>query len=134
LTSVREDTGGIVLDPAQTSIYQVRTGSEYMKLYLRKSPITVTITRSFKKIDETLSYIGGLFSFLLIFLFFVNKYNEYAFDIELTRHSYYCEKNEPFDGNFFNFLRFFPFVVYRILDMFNFNPDWPAYAKMNEFL
>jgi hypothetical protein len=105
-----------------------------MKLNLRKSPITVSISRSFKKIDETLSYIGGLFSFLLIFLLFVIKYNEYSFDLELTKQCYYCDKNEPFDSNFFNFLRFIPFVIYRFLEKFNFKPDWPDYAKMNDFM
>jgi hypothetical protein len=123
-----------VLDPAQSQTYQVRNWHEYMKVYLRKSPITLSISRSFKKVDETLSYIGGLFSFLLLFLFFVKIYNEYSFEIELTRHSYYCSENEPFDGNFFNFLRFFPYMIYKICHKISIKPDWPMYAKLHTFL
>ena len=70
--------GGIVLDTAQVVNYQVR-GTEFMKLNIRKSPISLTFSRSFRKVDDTLSYIGGLFSTILVFLGFVSLYNELSY-------------------------------------------------------
>lgn len=46
-----------------------------MKFYLRKSPISLSIARSFRKVDDTLSYIGGLLGTILLFLSFANMYN-----------------------------------------------------------
>lgn len=71
---VHVDEGGIVLDSAQVMNYQIR-GTDYMKLFLRKSPINLSITRSFRKIDDTFSYIGGLFSTILVFFGLISLYN-----------------------------------------------------------
>jgi hypothetical protein len=61
---------------AQTFNYQVAvTGTELVKLYLRKSSIDISIERSFQRIDDTLSYIGGLFSAILAALLIVGMYN-----------------------------------------------------------
>jgi hypothetical protein len=54
--------------------YKIRS-TDYMKLFLRKSPISMDISRSFRKVDDTLSYIGGLFSTILAFLGLVSMYN-----------------------------------------------------------
>lgn len=68
-----EDTGGIVYEPTQRYVYTPTT--EYIRLYLRKSSLSLSITRSFKKYDDTLSYIGGLFSSFMVCLFAMTKYN-----------------------------------------------------------
>jgi hypothetical protein len=52
-----------------------------MKFYIRKSPFALSISRSFKKIDDTLSYIGGLFSSILTLLGLVAMYNELKYEI-----------------------------------------------------
>jgi len=66
-------TGGLVYEETQTFIFQPST--EYVQLYLRKSSLSVYIERNFLKIDETLSYIGGLFSTFITLLFFMSKFN-----------------------------------------------------------
>jgi hypothetical protein len=48
-----------------------------------KSPISKSIGRSFQKIDEILSYIGGLFGTIAICLFLINIYNSYSFEITM---------------------------------------------------
>lgn len=67
------DVGGIVFESAQTFVIQPTT--EYVQLYLRKSSLSMHVQRSFKKVDETLSYIGGLFSTIIISLFFMEKFS-----------------------------------------------------------
>jgi hypothetical protein len=69
-----KESGAVILDPAEAMYYKVR-GTEYLKFYIRKSPIGVEITRSYRKIDDVISYVGGLFSFLLIAFGFVSLYN-----------------------------------------------------------
>jgi hypothetical protein len=49
-------------------------GKIFASFVLRRSSTTFIGTRSFKKIDETLSYIGGLFGFVVIFLLFMKQY------------------------------------------------------------
>lgn len=69
----KTDVGGIVFESAQTFVIQPTT--EYIQLYLRKSSLSMYVQRSFKKVDETLSYIGGLFSTIIITLFFMDKFS-----------------------------------------------------------
>lgn len=69
----KKDMGGIVFESAQTFVIQPTT--EYIQLYLRKSSLSMSVQRSFRKVDETLSYIGGLFSTIIICLFFMEKFS-----------------------------------------------------------
>lgn len=71
---IKTDVGGIVKSAAQMVPYKVRS-SEYVKFFVRKSPLSISIERSFRRVDDTFSYIGGLFSTILVFLGFMNMYN-----------------------------------------------------------
>jgi hypothetical protein len=42
--------------------------TEYSTIFVRKSPRSRTINRSYQKYDDFLSYIGGLFGLITIFL------------------------------------------------------------------
>ena len=59
-------------------------GEEYIQLYLRKSSLSLYVDRSFKKYDDTISYLGGLFSSLMIGLFLLFKYNEIAYELDIA--------------------------------------------------
>jgi hypothetical protein len=54
--------------------YEVRQ-DEYLKFYLRKSPISLIVERSFRSIDDTFAYIGGLFASIMSMLGIVGLYN-----------------------------------------------------------
>ncbi len=73
MEDIKEDVGGVVTSIAQMFNYQVRSTS-YMKFYLRKSSVDLLVTRDFRRVDDTLSYIGGLFSTILVALSFLNVY------------------------------------------------------------
>lgn len=113
--------------------YQVR-GTEYVKLYLRKSPIFISIFRSFKKIDDTLSYIGGLFSTIFVLFLIFNQYNEIAFELELIRSTYYFDKNDPYDANQFNFFFFLGYLVFCFFDMIGIKLNWPRYQRFDRLI
>lgn len=65
-SDISEDNGGLVYEPTQSFTFIPTT--QYLQLYLRKSSISLYVVRSFKKYDETLSYIGGLFSTIMTLL------------------------------------------------------------------
>lgn len=75
---IRNDQGGIVPELAQIHNYNVRN-DEYMKFYLRKSSQDILVERSFRKADDTLSYIGGLFSSLLAMLIIMTFWTEFSY-------------------------------------------------------
>jgi hypothetical protein len=64
----------------------------YSTMSFFKSPISKKIERSYQKLDEILSYIGGLFGTIAICLFLVNIYNSYSFEIAMG--SYLFKPND----------------------------------------
>lgn len=66
----------------------------YAVFYFYKSATSNVITRSFEKLDNTLSYIGGLFSTILIFFFVVGSYNTYKFEVSLAGYLYRGERDQ----------------------------------------
>jgi hypothetical protein len=66
---------------------------DYIKFYIRKSSESISIKRAFKKIDITLSYIGGLFSSIISVLIIMVKYNEASYEIEIAKNLYHINKN-----------------------------------------
>ncbi|CAD8049224.1 unnamed protein product [Paramecium primaurelia] len=71
------------------------TDKQYIALYFRRSPYTKYITRSFQKVDDLLSYLGGFVNIVVVFLgFFVAFYNKQQYLIELA--------NKVYDFNFEN--------------------------------
>lgn len=130
---MKYDEGGIVLDSSQVMNYQVR-GTDYMKLFLRKSPISLSIQRSFRKVDDTLSYIGGLFSTILVFFGLINLYNELSYEISITKSIYYYDKNDPFDGDHFNLITYSGYLIFCFFDKFGIELPWPRFQRLHKFL
>ena len=77
-----DDSGVRVVNQANSQTFSVTSNSQYAKIYLRKSSERFDITRSFAKIDQTLAYIGGMLSFLLLILTFMNFYTKFCFEVE----------------------------------------------------
>jgi hypothetical protein len=80
LTNIVQDTGGILYEPTQNFISPVNSGNPYyIQLFIRKSSLSLSITRVFYKFSDCLSYIGGLFSSIMTLLAFMSLYNESAY-------------------------------------------------------
>ncbi|EAS00810.2 transmembrane protein, putative (macronuclear) [Tetrahymena thermophila SB210] len=72
----------------ETSDY-ITGSSTFVTLYLRRSPYTITINRSFTKIAELMIQIGGLIKCVFLVLgFFLAKYNRFNFRLELANKLY----------------------------------------------
>jgi hypothetical protein len=57
-----------------------------------KSSTSNNISRSYEKLDNVFSYIGGLFGTVLILFFMVSSYNTYKFEVNLAGYLYRAER------------------------------------------
>ena len=64
----------------------------YANLYFYRAPESYIYSRTYQKIIDTFSYIGGLLGAILILVFIVNFYNEYAYEIIFAASIY---KHDP---------------------------------------
>lgn len=72
--------GYFVSETTITSLVNHNSHPSYIDIYLFASPINKVIDRKYGKIDETLSYVGGLFGIVLSFLaFFLMSFNQYKY-------------------------------------------------------
>jgi hypothetical protein len=62
--------------PAQANNHGVKT---FAQIYFRKSASKKVFDRGSQKLDETLSYIGGLFGIMVIVFTFITQYNKFAY-------------------------------------------------------
>lgn len=58
--------------------------NNYITLKFTKSNRKTTYTRSFNKIDNYFSYIGGLVGTILLIFFLIQKYSETAYLIDIS--------------------------------------------------
>ncbi len=115
--------GGIATGPAQTINYKVRQ-KDYLKFYIRKSSLSLQVQRSFRKVDDTLSYIGGLFSAIVTVLFIMKKYNEISYEMEIAKNLYHYDRNVPLKSDDFNFLIFLGYLIYAFFETICIKLPW----------
>ena len=60
------------------------SGDIYVAINFQKSPDMATYTRTFQKIDDFLSYVGGLVGIIFGFIFILNSYSELCFELSLA--------------------------------------------------
>jgi hypothetical protein len=77
---ILEETGSIVQRTAIKNRFEIPPyGTNYCTFFFYKSANSLQIIRSYQKLDEILSYIGGLFGTIAICLFMIRIYNGYSF-------------------------------------------------------
>ena len=70
LLEQRVESGAIIIGLGQT-IARSLSNDIYAAIVLRRASTTTVVHRGFSKIDDTLSYIGGLFGFVMVLLLLV---------------------------------------------------------------
>lgn len=86
-------------------------------------------TRSFNKVDDFFSYVGGLISVLIVVFFFVECYSAANYMIEMARKTFQMEASKPVPSSF----NFFYFVAARIKDYLAYLPRKFQWKKVDEF-
>lgn len=84
--SVKTVKGALAgISPSIFSTFTPYSKGEYFRFYIRKSPTVQVMTQRFYKIDELLSYIGGLFGLIIMVIQVPMKYyNVCCFELSLA--------------------------------------------------
>lgn len=91
-------TGGKSPVPAQMTTYTITSSGEYMRFYIRKSPVSEIYTRGFFKFDDLLSYIGGLFGLIaMVIQLPLTYYNICCFELSLATELFTYRKKKDKD-------------------------------------
>ena len=95
--------------------YTVMSSNRYAKIYVRKSDSNIKITRSFQKLHETLSFIGGLYSTAILFMFVIAIYDKYSYELEFGDRIFKRDNNTSYGSESFNLLTFFGYKIFCFL-------------------
>lgn len=117
----------MVSDGALKSVMPNLDGT-YARFSFYKSPYSSVYSRSFQKLDEVFSYIGGLFGIILIAFFLVSSYNSCKYEINLAGYLYHSDNKIE---KKYNFLYYLCQVVYEIIGIFRITPNWEIVKKYN---
>lgn len=69
-------------------------GQTLAQFFIRRQNNTVKVDRKYSKLDDTLSYIGGLFGFIMSALLFMQKYTQSCFQIDAGANLYQHDQND----------------------------------------
>ena len=109
-------TGHTVTNKIDIHSYQKPDSQEeYLKLFLRISNRHYEYTRHYERIDQVLSYIGGLFSITSILLSFLSLYSKYSYEIEMGDHLFSQNNGTSYGSGNFNFIVFLGYLFYSIV-------------------
>ena len=71
------------------------------------------IERSFGKLEDRLSYIGGLFEIIIIILsFFMNSYNIYRYELLVSEKIYADTSEDKEKEKDFNFCMYIKYTIF----------------------
>lgn len=155
-------TKGVFVDRTEKEqfVHPAQNGS-YVQFHFRKSDQKISIKREFRKIDDLLSYIGGLFGIIaFIFGYLMTNYSQCCFELEMCNKVFKDEEkeeekgsesssegNEPKDEEDavieeieeekdinFNFITFLRYLLYQVLITICPNIKWKRMENLQEKL
>lgn len=94
------------------------TNSQYVQIMFTKSSTSTIFTRSFNKIDDYFSYVGGLVGTVLLFFFILSGYSEKSYVIEIASQVF-KPSNDSDKSPSFHFLYYLIVNIKRLFDFIN---------------
>ena len=88
----------------------------YATINFNKASMRVKYTRSFNKVDDFFSYVGGLIGTILGFIFILNVYAESAFGVSMASQLFQDEGGDKISSNDFHFGYWVSVSLYRLLE------------------
>jgi hypothetical protein len=92
-----------------------------------KSGKTISYTRSYQKLIDVVSYIGGLFGAIIMVLFFVHFYGEYAYEMTFGGLLFGSQGEDKPNLKKYNFFNFVIQGMYGLLRILKLNCGWSTY-------
>ena len=93
-------------------------------MWFMKSSSTSTYKRSFNKIDEFFSYVGGLIGTILGFMLFMSHFSLMAFELDLSQRLFKKKDGTRMDFSDFNVCTYFAYLAYRVGSLCGLCQDW----------
>lgn len=83
-----------------------------------ESSITKKVVRKIGKLDDVLSYVGGLFGIVIgFFAFFLMSYNEYKYELKVGENAFnFGSDGTKFKSKHFHFWHYFKYSLYDWCD------------------
>lgn len=113
-------TGSYIDTSTTTTIPITGTSNFLINFNFYKSTKSLTVIRSFGKIDSLLSYIGGLFSLVLsVISFLFASYSSHCYELAVAEASFSLDKNgRKYREKDFTFLTYLKFTLYEWFSCF----------------
>jgi len=90
----------------------------YLTMSFKKSTVTTKYIRTFQKLDEFLSYVGGLIGTVMGLIFIVSSYNQLCYLISLSNKLFDYDRETKIKSGDFNFVYYIAFVGYKVAKVF----------------
>ena len=124
--SVREEKVKRIPEPFRTSNFMTNSQSTLARIIITKSPSKTTYERSFNKVDEYFSYVGGLIGTIIGFIFIMEFYTEMAYEVSIAKKIMVDNNQEEISSKSFNLFYYFSVAIRNLLSKCNYEPDWPS--------
>lgn len=129
---------GTKLDTYTTTTIPIKNvnTAKFVQFQFYKSTKTITVTRSYGKILDLFSYVGGLFSIIFVFLsFFFSSYSQYSYEISVGESEFAIDKTgRRFREKDFNFLKYVKYSIYDWMKSIGIQLKWEVDQRIDEVL
>ena len=82
------------------------SGNDYARVLFEQSSTSVTYVRSYDRVDDFLSYVGGLISSAIAIIFIMSFYNEFSYYISIGDKLFIHDKDKFINSGGYNILLF----------------------------
>ena len=124
--SVREEKVKRISNVLPSSNFMTNSQSTLARIIIAKTPSKITYERSFNKVDEYFSYVGGLIGTIIGFIFIMEFYTEMAYEVSIAKKIMVDNNREEISSKSFNLFYYFSATVMGLLSKCKYEPDWPA--------
>lgn len=79
-----------------------------------KSSSETTYQRSFNKVDELFSYVGGLIGTILGVMIFMGRFTMVSFELDVAQRLFVDQNKEHYNFKKFNIFTYVLFLIYKL--------------------
>ena len=100
------------------------SSNTYVQFRAMKSSTTTVYKRSFNKIDELFSYVGGLIGTILGFMLFMGNFTLMAFELDISAKFFKRGEDDNEDLSSFNIFSYFKYLLFKFGSFFGYCKNW----------
>lgn len=100
--------------------------NRYIEIVFNKASTSTIYTRSFSKIDDYFSYVGGLVGTILLFFFILGNYSQKSYVINIASEIYngLDDDDESSPRKEFNFFYYFCMLIKNLCQFIRLKFEW----------